>query len=361
PESGLGTGRRALFFAALTWLPIVAWAAVKKGAADTEGAEPLLRHFGVHVRCLVAIPLFVLAQGPLHRTVKRIASQFISSGVVGPAQVTAFSRLLGSVRRLRNSSLPWVLMIGAALAFIVAAHPDVHEDAWSWAAPKGGSLGFGGWWYAYVARPVFAVMLLGWIWRMLLMTSLFWRVGRLGLSLVPSHPDRAAGLAFVEKLPNAYWPVTLGLSAVIASRFAHQVAYHDAPLKSFAAPAAGFAVIWSLLALLPLLALAPTLLALRARAFPAYGALVGEQGRLGPRPWVQRETVEESPIPHAPEIGPVADMNSMYEAVRQMSFAPIGKPALAAILLPLALPMIAVVAIRIPIKQLLLDLPKAVL
>src|SRR5262249_46164898 len=162
------------------------------------------------------IPLFVLAEGPLNRTVRRIASQFVASGVVGPAQNTAFSRTVGAVRRLRNSSLPWVLVVGAVVAWIVVARPDVPGDGWSRAAWGGDSLGFGGWWYAYVARPVFVAMLLGWIWRMLLMTSFFWRIGRLDLSLVPSHPDRVAGLAFVEKLPNAYWPVTLGLSAVLA-------------------------------------------------------------------------------------------------------------------------------------------------
>jgi hypothetical protein len=360
PAEGLGTGRRALFFAALTWLPIAVWAAVRKQSADTDAAEPLLRHFGVHVRCLVAIPLFVLAEGSLHRTFKRIASQFVASGVVGPAQSTAFARSLGAMRRLRNSSAPWVLVLGMVAAWSVVARPDVHGDEYSWAASDGG-LGFGGWWYAYVARPVFVAMLLGWIWRMLLMTVCFWRIGRLDLSLVPTHPDRAAGLAFVEGLPTAYWPVTLGLSAVAASRFAHQIAYHGASLKSFAPPAAGFAVIWTLLALLPLLALAPTLLGLRARSIQSYGALVGEQGRLVHRRWIQKEPVEDAPILGAPEIGGVADANAMYDAVRHMRSAPIGKPTLAAILIPIALPMLAVVAIRLPIKELLLNLIKAVL
>ena len=38
PREGLGTGRRALFFAALTWLPIAVWSALRKQSGDTDAA-----------------------------------------------------------------------------------------------------------------------------------------------------------------------------------------------------------------------------------------------------------------------------------------------------------------------------------
>lgn len=52
--------------------------------------------------------------------------------------------------------------------------------------------------------------------RILLISWWFWRVGRLDLSLVPTHPDRAGGIAFVEKLPGAFVLVTFALSAQLA-------------------------------------------------------------------------------------------------------------------------------------------------
>src|SRR5262245_22549102 len=58
PAHGLGVARRALALALLAWLPLAAWALL---AGRWSGAgEPLLQHFGVHVRCLIAIPLLVL-------------------------------------------------------------------------------------------------------------------------------------------------------------------------------------------------------------------------------------------------------------------------------------------------------------
>ena len=194
---------------------------------------------------------------------------------------------------------------------------------------------------------------------MLLVAYWFWRVGRLGLSLVPTHPDRTGGLAFVEKVPGAFALVTFALSAVIASRWAHEVAHHDAALRSFMQPALAFVVLWTLFALLPLLALVPALAGARGRAIPAYAALVGEQGRLVHRRWILRENVGEPPILDAPEIGPVADAAAMYDAVKRMRVVPIGKGALVKILVPIVLPMIVVAALQIPLKELLLTVVKA--
>ncbi|HYB52353.1 MAG TPA: hypothetical protein VEG84_00665, partial [Thermoanaerobaculia bacterium] len=231
PAGGLGTGRRALLFAAVTWLPIMAWATLTSHLVDTPAGEPLVEHFGVHVRCLIAIPLFILAEAGLNGSVKRIAAQFRSSGAVQPAQEPAFEQSLLRVRSLRDSSLPWVFVLGLTLTWLFVSHPDAHQDAYSWAVSGGGTLGFGGWWFAYVVRPIFLALLLGWIWRIFLLTSWLWRVGRLELSLVASHADRSAGLGFVEKLPIAIAPVTFGLSSVIAGHWAHELAYHDAVLK----------------------------------------------------------------------------------------------------------------------------------
>jgi hypothetical protein len=230
----------------------------------------------------------------------------------------------------------------------------------AWALDADGTLGFGGWWFAYVVRPIFLALVMAWLWRMLLVAYWFWRVGRLGLSLVPTHPDRTGGMAFVEKVPGAFALVTFALSAVIASRWAHEVAYHDATLRSFMQPALAFVVLWTLFALLPLLALAPALAGARGRAIPAYSTLVGEQGRLVHRRWILHEPLGEAPLLDAPEIGPVADAASLFDAVKRMRMAPIGKGSVVRILVPIALPMLMVAVLQIPLKDLLLKLVKAV-
>jgi hypothetical protein len=359
PANRLGAGRRAAFLALVTWLPIVLWAASTGRLWNDATGEQLLQHYGVHVRCLIVIPLLVLAEAALHKASLRTVAQVMGGGLVAPAARDRFDALLRDMRRLRDTSLPWVFVLGAAIAWSFANHPVAHEDALAWAFGPDGTLGFGGWWVAYVVRPIFIALLLGWLWRILLVAYWFWRLGRLDLSLVPTHPDRTGGLAFVEKLPGAFAMVTFALSAMIASRWAHEIVYHEATLQSFKLPAAAFVVLWALLLMLPLLALAPTLMAARARAVPAYAALVGEQGRLVHRRWIMRERIDGAPILDAPEIGPVADAAAMYDAVKRMRVVPIGKATIVKILVPMALPLIVVAALRIPLKDLLLTVVKA--
>ncbi|ACV33557.1 conserved hypothetical protein [Candidatus Accumulibacter phosphatis] len=99
--------------------------------------------------------------------------------------------------------------------------------------------------------------------------------------------------------------------------------------------------------LLPLLMLAPALLAAKRRARPAYAALVGEHERMVHRRWILREPVADPTLLEAAEIGPVADTAAIYHAVKAMRPAPIGMRAMVAIMLPIALPMLLAAALQI--------------
>lgn len=361
PAGDLGVGRRAVFFALLTWLPIAIWAFVRGRLVEADVGEPLLQHYGVHIRCLVVIPLLILGEASLHAATRRFLPQFLANGLVNDDTRPRFEAALRSARRWRDASLPWVLVLGVALGWSLVDHPDPHVDALSWALAADGSLGFGGAWYAYVVRPLYVALLLGWLWRIALLTVLFVRVGRLGLDLVPTHPDRAGGLGFLEKLPAAFTPVTFALATMLASRWAHEIAHHGQELQAFKLPAAGFVVAWTLLLLLPLLALMPALLAAKKAALPRYAALVATQGRLVRRRWVDRTSDAEPPQIEPAGVGPLADAASMYDAVRSMRALPVGKATLLAILGPIVVPMLVVAALRIPVRQLLLGVLKTLI
>jgi len=359
PVQGLAAGRRALGLALLTWLPIAAWALAtgRFGSLDDSG-ESLLRHYGVHMRCLVVIPLLILAEPMVHSATRAVAA-LLAGAAATPEARAAFDATGRAMVRLRDASLPWVLLLGAAIAWSLADDPKAHGDAMAWAVDAGGGLGFGGWWFAYVARPIFLALLLAWAWRILLLTLWLGRVARIDLQLVPTHPDRAGGLGLLEKLPGAFALVSLALSAMLASRWAHEVLHHGASLTAYRHAVIVFVVVWTALLLLPLLAFAPALARTRKRAVLAYSALVGRQGALVHRRWIEGREVAAEPILEAPEIGPVADAAAMYEAVVKMRIVPIGKMSIAGILLPLALPLLVVAALQVPLKELLLKLAKA--
>jgi hypothetical protein len=89
--------------------------------------------------------------------------------------------------------------------------------------------------------------------------------------------------------------------------------------------------------------------------------LVGNHGRLVHQRWIRNQDIGAPDILNAPELGPAADISTIYWAVEKLRFAPIGKQSLLPIALAALLPMLPVFAIEIPIKQMLSTLAGALL
>src|SRR5262250_1099292 len=76
PSRGLGVGRRAILLAAVTWLPMAVWAFVRGRALAGTVSEPLVEHFGIHVRLLVAVPALVIGDAVAHAISRRLIPCF---------------------------------------------------------------------------------------------------------------------------------------------------------------------------------------------------------------------------------------------------------------------------------------------
>jgi hypothetical protein len=363
PADGLGLVRRALFWSLLGWLPVALWAFFVDRALPGAAPEPLLAHFGIHVRLLVAVPLLIVAEGPANALLQGMLRHFVESGIVPPAQVAPFEASVARAARMRDATLPWVAIAAGVLVLVtlsdVVFHP--HEVDWAQSVPSGAGLGFGGLWYLYVGRAIFYTLVFAWLWRIVLVSVLMWRVARLELALVPTHPDRVAGLAFLDRLPTGFAPLALALGCVLASRWAHDAVYHGLSLPSLRIEMIGFVVLCVIVFALPLAAFHGPLKRAKKQALLDYGALVGRHGQLVHERWIEGRAVGEPPILAAPELGPVADTAAIYAAVKSMRSMPLGKNSVLPVALAAALPIIAVLALQLPIKQLLLTLLKAVL
>ena len=360
PADGLGVGRRIVVLAALSWLPIAVWA-TWTGRALAGVGEPLLQHFGVSVRCLIAIPLFVLAEAVAQNNTRRLLAYLAESGLVAEKDRGRFVEIVRGVARLRDQARPWIVLAALVVAWTLAssASPVDHELVW---AEEGAThrLGFGGFWFVWVARPLYLLFVGVWLWRLCLLAVLFARLARLPLAIVPTHPDGAGGLALLGQLPRLFAPVVLGVSSVAAARWAHEVVYHGVDVATLRLPMLGLVILMVLVFLAPLLVFVPRLAAARRTALFEYGALVGQHGRMVRTRWIERRPVADDGLLAAPELGPVADTLALYGAVQAMRPLPIDRGTLLAIVLPAALPMLVVLSIQVPIRELLLKVLKAV-
>jgi hypothetical protein len=359
PDHGLGLIRRAIFFSLVAWLPVVAWAVFNGRALPGTVSEPLLQHFGIHVRFLLALPLLIVGEGSVHGMTTRLIPYFHTSGLIRNEQREAFREVLRDMFQLRNSSYPWIVIAALIIAWIGFQPPsqDKHELVWAnIGEPTRFNLGFGGWWLDHVAQPIFFALLCAWLWRLILLFLLMKRIAALDLQFVPTHSDRAGGLGFLERLTKAFSLFTFALSAVLASRLAHDVIYHGVHVMSLKLEVVVFLILLVMLCLTPLMVFIPKLAAAKKQALLDYGALVGEHGRLVHRRWILGESLDDSSLLEAQEIGPVADTVGLYEAVANMRVAPIGKSAVLFVALPALIPMLMLFAIEIPIKEMLLKI-----
>jgi hypothetical protein len=363
PRQGLGVARRAVILAALTWLPVVAWAIFTSASRSPRAGETLLGHFSVHVLCLVVIPLLVLGEAVAEGIFRRILPQFVASGVVPAGARGRFAGVVHEVGRLRDAWPAWAFIGGLPVILAVLGAGRAGEvDPLRWAiAADGVSLGFGGWWFILVARPLSLLLLLAWLWRLAIVVVLFRRIAFSGLQLIPAHPDRAGGLGFVEQTTFAFSPVVLAISSLVAAPAAHELLYHDLSLAALKVPAAALLVILLAAFLAPLSIFFGVLKATKVRATLEYGALVARMGGHVHRRWILGEPASNDPLLDAPEIGPLTDAAAIYEATARMRPFPIGRMGLLAVVVPAVAPMLAVVALKIPLREVLLRLAGALL
>ncbi|MFM0573069.1 hypothetical protein PQQ88_32950 [Paraburkholderia caledonica] len=360
PSEGLGIVRRALFFSAICWLPIALWAIATGHAFPTRGEHTLASHFGIHVRSLVAIPLLILAEHTAHQSIRQFLHYLLESGLVSVQDAAQFRSEIDSIARLKDWALPWALIVGAAIAWAGAGilFPPSEDAGW---IGQSGQVPFGGWWFILVVRPIFTALLMAWLWRAYIIFALMLKIAKFPLSLVPTHPDRAGGLAFVERLAFVFSPVTFAISAVVAAAFAHEVIYHGAAPLNMKTLMIGAAVLISIVFLLPFSPLIITLARLKRRALLQYGSLVGNHGRIVHRRWIDGHGVGSPAILDAPELGPVADVQSIYEAVRRIKSFPFTKLGLLAVAAPAAAPMVLVTVIKLPLSAVVGKILKALL
>lgn len=355
-----GVFRRILFFIALAWLPLVVWAFAAGRVFECETGEPLLRHFGTHARYLIALPAMIFGERVAQSVMKRLLPRFVTSGCVPEERIPAFRDIITSMVRLRNSTLPWIGIACVILLWIFVPETGHRLEELDWARSEG-HLGFGGWWFLFVSRPVFQIFLFAWLWRIGLFGLLLKRIASLGLDLVPTHPDRLAGLGFVAGFPVLLGPFAFALSCVLASKWAHDIVWHGAHVQDFKLLAGLFLAVLLLVSLGPLAVFMPLLKRAKRKALADYGNLIARHGRLVRSQWIDGQPPADRSLLEAPELGPACDIGALYDSIRAMGTIPVNKTSVLAIAVPAALPLLIGATIEIPVMELLGKLFKTLL
>lgn len=351
----LHVGRRACLVVLIAWMPIVLLTCAQVALFGGEGIPSLLEEVGVHARYLVAAPLLIYAEAQCGARLSATIRNFVETGLVPDERRAEFEAAVASTRRLLNSAAIEVAVI--ALAYLMTALAALQYSfdqlpIWHKSFGIAPSYSAAGWWHVLVSMPLLLALIFGWLWRVALWARLLWRIGRLDLRLIASHPDRAGGLGFVSHSLHAFSIVAFALAAIAAGRSAHFVLLGGALPTPNLFFNAGFLA--SLLALLvaPLLVFSPILLRTWQRGTLEYGALAGRIGDAFEAKWLDRGGLDRTAL-EKPDFSSTADLYSVASNVYAIRLAPVALRDLIALAVALLLPFLPLVFLAIPTDTIL--------
>jgi hypothetical protein len=345
---------RTLLAVAVTWLPMLVLSLLRGTAYGPRVVIPFLRDFAVNVRFLVAVPILILAESEIARVWRAIALHFLRSGLVTEDGLPSYEAAIQRTLRLRDRFLPEALIAGCAFVpvFFYTTEPLLGSvSTWHTVGAGSSALAPAGWWFALVSAPFFRFLLLRWLWRLLLWTLFLWRVSRTDLHLVATHTDLAAGLGFLSEGQKAFSSIVFAGGSLVAASVGNAITYQGETLSSMKVPMIAYGVLAVVMLLAPLLVVAPVLVRVKKKALFEYGALVTRHNQMFDTKWLRAP--EEEVILGNPDASSLIDLGSSYTVIRQMSFIPLNRQTLIALVAAAAAPMGVLALFVTPVEQLM--------
>jgi len=356
--------RRIWVITLLAWLPLLVLTALEGRAIGPATKQPFLHDIEAHIRFLVAVPVLIAAELIVHQRIRTVVRQFVDRGIIRPADVPRFDAAIESALRLRNSvglELGLLFLVWTVGTWLWRTRIALGTGNW-YALPTAGHLQLttAGYWYAWVSIPIFQFILLRWYLRLFIWFRLLWQVSRLDLHLVPTHPDRAAGLAFLGKSAHAFGPVLFAQGALLAGVIASRVLFGGQSLLAFKIEAAGLIGFFVLFLLGPLTLFTPRLARAKRQGLAEYGLLATRYVEGFERKWVKGESGRDELLGSA-DIQSLADLGNSYALVREMGVVPFGLQDITRLAVTTAVPLLPLGLTIFSLEELAVRLLKIIL
>jgi hypothetical protein len=337
-------------------LGLLSWS-ILLALASIEGVSRNLLSLSViaaHVRLLVVIPLFFLCESSLDSRLRVFVSTLARSGVVPETALPTMKSEIARTVRWKDSWLPEAMCLLATVVLsLFAARLQLSGKTAAFDSSRAITDGpLADLWYWIVCLPLFRFLMFRWLWRIALWWYFLWRVAKLELHLVPTHPDGAGGLGYLEVVQTHFIPLVLAISIVESASFAEEISSGKMV----------FELIYPALALtlsvdLVLLLGPPCVFALQLRDCREKG--ISDYVEFGARyvnefekKWLNAAAPSEQPLLGTPDLQSLADLSNSVGIVRNMRWIPVSSRLLIAAVIAALLPILPLLLFRYPIVEL---------
>jgi hypothetical protein len=353
-RDGTNTVALGLVLGAFPWIVLLALALVEGLGHVLFSIEAI----GAHVRLLVAIPLLFVCEAFLDPRLTAFVHVIVRSQVVPTTEHPALEFEITRVARWKDAWLPEALFLLAAVLLSLAT-PNQNFFAYL-SGLTGGSnpsaVGETTWtsqWYWMACMTLFRFLLLRWIWRLALWCFFLWRVSRLELRLVPTHPDRAGGLGYLELVHTEFVPLVVAISAAQSASLAQDIASGRITFDAIYPGAAFILLADAVLFIGPVCVFSRKLWAARVKGMSDYNAFAERYVNEFDRKWLVADPAPEEPLLGTADIQSLADLSNSVSIVRDMRLVPISPRMLVHLAVAALLPLLPLVLFKYPIADLL--------
>jgi len=353
--------QRIIVISLVAWLPLLVLAALEGHLLGDTLAVPFLLDMEVHIRLLVAVPLLIIAELVVHQRLRPIASTFLERNLIPEADMTRFDEAITSAFRLRNSLLAEVLLIlfvyGVGVLVVWRHYTALDAATWYGTSSAAGSeLSLAGIWYGYVSLPLFQFLLIRWYFRLFIWTQFLWRVSRIELSLIPTHPDHFGGLGFLSGTAYAFGALLVAHGAMVAAQIANRIIFLGATLPEFKVEIAVMVVFLLCVVFGPLLVFAPQLAQAKRKGLREYGTLAERYVRQFDVKWLRGGAPGAEPLVGSADIQSLADLSNSYEVVRSMRAVPVTRDAILQLAAAVVVPIVPLALTMMSLEDLVTKL-----
>jgi hypothetical protein len=351
-------GRRITVGVAVAWVPLVILTAL----FNPQTLRGLLSDYPLNVRLLFAIPMLLVGQVVMENSFRKVVRHIGEAGLLTVSDTSRLDRTLVSLIRLRDSVIPEAVIVVLSYVRVTAMYRNLISIAYPWAVAGTGVAihpSLAGWYFAVVSQFVYQFLLYISLWKWFLWAAFLFRLSRLDLQIVPTHPDRHGGLGFLGMSPIAIAPTAFVTSAAIGATWRAEILRQGLHLMDLKIPAFILFSVMLIIAFGPLAFFIPKLAQLRRQGILQYGILGQIHSTEFHKKWVQHRAGHEEEFLNAPEISALIDFESSFENIEKLQPFPFDKGAFVALVLSIALPMLPVVLAEIPLIEVLKGLLSA--
>ena len=345
---------------AVAWLPLVILSVMHGGMQDLQA---LLTDYRVYARVFIAIPLLLVGQIAMERRFRDMGHHFLDASIIRTRDLSRFHEIVQKTRRLRDARLPEIIAIIAVYIQVGLIVESGRFAFASWATDAAsGSFTAAGYYSALVTQALFLALMAIVVWKWTIWVVFLWRVSRLDLQVDGTNGDLTAGLGFVGEAPRAFVPTVLAVSAVIGANWRAQVLTGQVALQSLTWPAAVLATITLIIFFLPLTVFTPILVREKRRSIRRYGSIQHLVSLRFRHKWTGQHSEQPARVDRlldGPDVSSLADLTSAFRNVEEMRTYPFRAHTAIAFLVALALPLIPVLTMQIPLREIIRGLLEA--